>query len=102
MTRRLDQLPNSAGQVWREYDITPYTSRVTTTENPQQAILDWILRETGNEMWFNEPLGILHANRSQLYVYHTPEIQQCRQTNRGSFCSYSGTTAKDRCQPRDD
>lgn len=76
VTRRLDKLPNSAGQVWREYDITPYTSRVTTTENPQQAILDWILRETGNEMWFNEPLGILHANRSQLYVYHTPEIHQ--------------------------
>src|SRR5690606_33640842 len=24
-------LPNDQGQVWREYDITPYTNRVTTT-----------------------------------------------------------------------
>lgn len=76
ITQTLDKLPNSAGQVWREYDITPYTSRVTNNENPQQAIIDWILRETGTEMWFNHPLGILSANRNQLYVYHTPEIQK--------------------------
>lgn len=25
-------------------------------------------------MWFDEPLGILHANKKQLLVYHTPEI----------------------------
>ena len=76
LTRRLDELPNAAGQVWREYDIKPYTSKVTATKNPQQAILDWILRETGKDMWFNDPLGILHINRNQLYVYHTPEIHQ--------------------------
>lgn len=75
VTRRMEQLPNSAGQVWREYDISPYTSQIKSTEDPQQAILDWILRETGTEMWFNQPLGILHANRNQVYVYHTPEIQ---------------------------
>ncbi len=75
ITQNLDKLPNTAGQVWREYDISPYTSRVTNNENPQQAIIDWILRETGTEMWFNHPLGILSANRNQLYVYHTPEIQ---------------------------
>lgn len=68
------QLPNSAGQVWKEYDISPYTSQITTTNTPQQAVLDWILRETGTEMWFNEPLGILSANRNRLRVYHTPEI----------------------------
>ncbi len=75
VTKRLDRLPNSAGQIWREYDITPYTSQITATEEPQQAILDWVLRETGTEMWFHQPLGILHANRQSLYVYHTPEIQ---------------------------
>ena len=69
------QLPNSAGQVWREYDLRPYTSNVTTTATPQQAVLDWILRETGTNMWFNEPLGILSADRNTLRVYHTPEIQ---------------------------
>ena len=71
----MDSLPNEAGQVWREYDISSYTSKVTSVNNPQQALLDWVLRETGNEMWFNEPLGILHATKSRLIVYHTPEIQ---------------------------
>jgi hypothetical protein len=75
VTRTVNSLPNSAGQVWREYDISPYTSRVTNTDNPQQAIIDWILKETGTEMWFNQPLGILSATKTQLYVYHTPEIQ---------------------------
>ena len=75
ISRSMNALPNEAGQVWREYDISSYTSKVTSVDNPQQALLDWILRETGNEMWFNEPLGILHATKSRLIVYHTPEIQ---------------------------
>jgi hypothetical protein len=69
-------LPNSAGQVWREYDISSYTARVTTKERPQQAIIDWILRETGTELWFSEPLGILSADSSTLRCYHTPEVQE--------------------------
>ena len=68
-------LPNRHGQVWREYDISPYTVRVTSTQRPEQAILDWILRETGYEAWHSEPLGILSATRRTLYVYHTPEMQ---------------------------
>src|SRR5689334_23066391 len=52
-------LPNDAGQVWREYDITPYTLRVTTTTRPEQAIVDWILRETGYEAWHSDPVGLL-------------------------------------------
>ncbi len=58
VTKSMTKLPNDAGQVWREYDITPYTSRITGINDPQQAILDWILKETGTEMWFNQPLGI--------------------------------------------
>ncbi len=69
-------LPNDQGQIWREYDISPYTSRVTNTERPEQAIVDWILRETGTEVWFTEPLGILNASKSALRVYHTPEMQR--------------------------
>ena len=68
-------LPNDAGQVWREYDITPYTLRVTSTNRPEQAIVDWILRETGYEAWHSEPLGILSANGRTLRVYHTPQMQ---------------------------
>ena len=76
VTKTLEKLPNSAGQVWREYNISPYTSKITNSEDPQKAITEWILRETGTEMWFAEPLGILHANKEHLYVYHTPEIHR--------------------------
>jgi hypothetical protein len=69
-------LPNDHGQVWREYDISPYTARVKQVERPEQAILDWILRETGQELWFSEPLGILSANRGVLRVYNTPDVQK--------------------------
>ncbi len=68
-------LPNQHGQVWREYDISPYTVRVTSTKRPEQALVDWILRETGYEAWHSQPLGILSAGRRTLYVYHTPEMQ---------------------------
>ena len=75
VSKSFSKLPSTAGQVWREYDITPYTSRITSVEDPQQAIVDWILLETGTDMWFHQPLGILSANRHKLFVYHTPEIQ---------------------------
>ncbi|MGW8255876.1 MAG: hypothetical protein ACWGMZ_00170 [Thermoguttaceae bacterium] len=69
-------LPNDAGQVWREYDISPYTTRVTNTQKPEQAIIDWILRETGYEAWHCEPFCILSANSRTLRVYHKPEMQR--------------------------
>ena len=69
-------LPNDAGQVWREYDISSYTARVTTTKRPEQAIIDWILRDTGYEAWHTDPLSILSAGNRTLRVYHTPEMQK--------------------------
>jgi hypothetical protein len=68
-------LPNDQGQVWREYDISPYTLRVTSTNRPEQAIVDWILRDTGYEAWHSDPLGILSATKRSLRVYHTPQMQ---------------------------
>ncbi len=69
-------LPNNHGQIWREYDISPYTEKVTTTARPEQAIVDWILRDTGKEVWFSEPVGLLSANREKLIVYSTPEMHE--------------------------
>lgn len=69
-------LPNEDGQLWREYDISPYTLQVASTNRPEQALVDWILRETGYEAWHTEPVAVLNANRRSLYVYHTPEMQQ--------------------------
>lgn len=68
-------LPNDHGQVWREYDISPYTMRVEAQQRPEQAIVDWILRETGYEAWHATPVGLLSADRRTLRVYHTPQMQ---------------------------
>ncbi|MBN2024907.1 MAG: hypothetical protein JW809_19175 [Pirellulales bacterium] len=78
--QRLDEaftttLPRGHGQIWREYDLSEYTLRVTATARPEQAVIDWILRETGYEAWHGEPLAILSASPRRLYVYHTPEMQ---------------------------
>lgn len=75
VTKGSGKLPNSAGQVWREYDIRPYTQRASTEERPQQAIIDWVLRETGYEAWHSETFGILNASAETLTVYHTPAMQ---------------------------
>lgn len=75
-TSGLDTLPNSAGQVWRTYDISPYTSKFNPDIRPERQIVDWILRETGTDLWFGDPLGILSATTDTLRVYHTPEVQQ--------------------------
>lgn len=69
-------LPTSAGQVWRAYDIRRYTDRHASDLKPEQTIVDWILRETGTEMWFSGPAGMLTANRTTIRVYHTPAIQK--------------------------
>jgi hypothetical protein len=69
-------LPNTAGQQWVEYDIRAYTKTVKNQERPQQALVDWILRETGTDTWFGETAGALTADKNTLRVYHTPAIQQ--------------------------
>ncbi|NOY40840.1 MAG: hypothetical protein GXP26_03245 [Planctomycetes bacterium] len=66
-------LPNEHGQIWREYDISPYTSRIKNSTHPEQAIVDWILRETGYEAWHSTPV-LLSADRRVLRVYHTPQM----------------------------
>lgn len=68
-------LPNDAGQVWRTYNIRPYTLRVTSTNRPEQAVIDWVLRETGYETWHSEVFAALSANQSTLIAYHTPQVQ---------------------------
>ncbi|MFN3191585.1 MAG: hypothetical protein ACE361_13835 [Aureliella sp.] len=69
-------LPSDAGQVWRTYDLRPYTRELKQTDRPQQAIVDWILRETGTDVWFTEPFGILNADRNTLRVYHNAKMQE--------------------------
>jgi len=74
VTKGPGTLPNDHGQIWREYDISSYTMRVQNTAHPEQAIVDWILRETGYETWHSTPV-VLSADSHRLRVYHTPQIQ---------------------------
>lgn len=68
-------LPRGAGQVWREYEIASYTRKIGGVK-PQQNVVDWVLRETGTEVWFGEPLGLLSATNEKLRVYHVPSVHQ--------------------------
>ena len=64
------------GQIWKEYNISAYTSGVTNTSRPEQAILDAILRQTGHNVWCGATPGMLSVNSRVVRVYHTPEIQE--------------------------
>ncbi|MFM8572607.1 MAG: hypothetical protein ACKOAU_13525 [Pirellula sp.] len=70
------ELPNDAGQYWVEYDLRPYTQALKNVDRPQQAVIDWIVRETGSELWFQEPVGVLTADRTTLRVYHNAGMQK--------------------------
>lgn len=59
-----------------EYDLRPYTQALKNVDRPQQAVIDWIIRETGSELWFQEPVGVLTADRSTLRVYHNAGMQK--------------------------
>jgi hypothetical protein len=69
-------LPRTAGQEHRMYDLRPYTGYLTKHDRPEQAIVDWVLRETGTDVWFTEPFGFMNADRDFLSVYHTNEMHQ--------------------------
>jgi hypothetical protein len=77
VTADLEKIPQTHGQFWREYDITPYTKgrNFPATVQPEQTIVDWILRQTGIKTWHSSPFGILTADSEKLYVYHTQEVQ---------------------------
>lgn len=67
-------LPQGHGQEHRVYDLRPYTGYLSKHDSPHQAVVDWVLRETGSDLWFTEPFGFLSADRDSLSVYHTPEV----------------------------
>jgi hypothetical protein len=69
-------LPKDSGQYWVEYDLRPYTKNIRHLDHPQQGLVDWILRETGTDIWFSQPFGILNADRDTLRVYHTAAMHQ--------------------------
>ena len=74
----MERLPQDHNQIWREYDITPFTQGrrfPTGSPPPEQMLLDWIVRQTGADQWNTGPFSILTATSEKLYVYHTVEVQ---------------------------
>ena len=74
----MEKIPQEQGQIWREYDITPFTQGrklPTSATPPEQMLIDWIVRKTGTNVWHTAPFGILTADSEKLYVYHTREVQ---------------------------
>lgn len=72
----IPQLPSEAGQYWQEYDLRPYTKELNQVDRPHQAVIDWVLRETGSEAWFTDPFGFINADRDTLRVYHNEQMHQ--------------------------
>jgi hypothetical protein len=60
----------------QSYPIRDYTGYLQQHPAPEQAIVDWILRDTGTDAWFTAPYGHLWASRDELRVKHTPAMQQ--------------------------
>jgi hypothetical protein len=85
------QLPSNSGQVWQEYDLRPYTKELNQVDRPHQAIVDWVLRETGTDAWFTEPFGFINADRDTLRVYHTQQMHDLVRKVHENFVN--GTTA---------
>ena len=72
----LSGLPNKAGQVFKTYDLSSYTNALDKVDRPHQAVVDWVLRETGTDVWFTDPFGFINADRKTMRVYHTPEMHR--------------------------
>jgi hypothetical protein len=64
---------------------------LNTIDRPQQAIIDWVLRETGTDAWFSEPFGFVNADRNMLRVYHNEQMHQLVRGVHEKFVN--GTTA---------
>lgn len=90
----VSSLPSSAGQFWKTYDLSPYTKALDKVDRPHQAIVDWVLRETGTDVWFTDPFGVLNADRETLRVYHNEKMQEIVGTIHEKFVN--GTTAPQR------
>jgi len=77
ISAEMESLPQEHEQIWREFDITPHTRErrlPTGSTPPEQALIDWIVRKTGSNLWHTAPFGILTASPEKLYAYHTREV----------------------------
>lgn len=70
------ELPKSDGQFWAMYDVAGYSERFPNLASPQNAIVDWIMFDAGDDFWRREPFSAFSASRDRLYVYHNESVQR--------------------------
>ena len=70
------ELPKSDGQFWAMYDVAGYSERFPSLASPQNAIVDWIMFDAGDDFWRREPFSAFSASRDRLYVYHNEAVQR--------------------------
>lgn len=70
------ELPKSDGQFWAMYDLAGYSERFPNLANPQNAIVDWIMFDAGDDFWRREPFSAFSSSRNRLYVYHNEAVQR--------------------------
>ncbi|MBT4887365.1 MAG: hypothetical protein HON07_09150 [Planctomycetaceae bacterium] len=67
------QIPSTAGQVWKTYDISPFVK--VAGLGSEEHVVHWILQQTGYEQWHGKHAASLSASGAKLSCYHTPDMQ---------------------------
>lgn len=57
----------------RVFDISGYTALDHSQPNPQNAVVEWILRRTGTAPWHGEKPAVLSASRARILAYNDPK-----------------------------
>jgi hypothetical protein len=83
------QMPATAGQVWKTYDISAYVKQAG--EGSQRHVVDWILQETGYPAWHGDTPASLSADGQSLACFHGPEMQARVEEIVGRFADGAAT-----------
>ena len=58
------------GYRWQKFDVSRYTAIEHAHANPQNAIVEWVIRRTGTGPWHGEKVAALSASRSRVLAYN--------------------------------
>ncbi|WP_152052972.1 hypothetical protein [Tautonia marina] len=64
------------GLGWGIFNIAPYTAlpHSRDTAKPETALVEWVFRHTGSEIWHSGDLAVLSATSKQLRAFHREEV----------------------------
>lgn len=73
---------------WAEISIAEYTSRFHPTDNPEQAVREWIDRFAAEADWNGPSPADIAVSSQVVKVYHSPEIHDKLSSFLGRFTNY--------------